>query len=178
MELFKKIWQKFLGLFKQGLSPKELAQSLIISILVTLFPAFGITTTALTFIAIPARLNLPVMITISYILEPLKYLLIIPFIHFGSSILGMEHSLLTFEAIKSSFELNFWFTLKDLSFELICGIVGWAIITLPLGLFSYLLLKVFLIGLIKPKTNPLVSNENNGSLNSTGIKNPSTNRFA
>ena len=97
-----KIWEKFKALLKQGLTPKQLAISLVVSTLISIFPIFGITTIALTCIALPFRLNLPIMIAFSYIVGPLKFLVLIPFINLGASVFGTEHTLLTFEAINTS----------------------------------------------------------------------------
>ena len=152
-----KIWEKFKALFKQGLTPKQLAMSLVVSAVVSIFPMFGISTITLAFIAIPFRLNLPIMIGFSYIVEPLKFLVLIPFINLGASVFGTTHTLLTFEAIKTSYEANFWITIKKLSFELLCGTVGWMLTAIPLGIVFFFLLKVILTYFDKLKTNGLTT---------------------
>ena len=141
MNFLKKTWSKLIVLFKQGLSPKQLALSLVISMLVSIFPMYGISTIILTFIALPLKLNLPIMIVVSYIAEPIKIVLLIPFINVGAWFFGVEHSLLTFEAIKLSYNESFIKTLKALSYELLCGFIGWALIAIPLGILSYFILK-------------------------------------
>ncbi|MEP5341371.1 MAG: DUF2062 domain-containing protein [Algibacter sp.] len=150
-----KIWGKFKGLLKQGLTPKQLALSLVVSTLVSIFPIFGISTIALTCIALPFRLNLPIMIAFSYVIEPLKLVVLIPFINIGARVFGTEHTLLTFEAIKTSYETDFWSTAKELSYELLCGTVGWILTAIPLGIILYFLLKVILTYFDKLKTNRL-----------------------
>ena len=150
-----KIWRKFKALLKQGLTPKQLAISLVVSTLVSIFPIFGVSTIALTCIALPFRLNLPIMIAFSYIVGPLKFLVLIPFINLGASVFGTEHTLLTFEAIKASYETNFFDTAKTLSYELLCGTVGWALTAIPLGIILYFILKVTLTYFDKLKTNRL-----------------------
>ena len=151
------IWNKFKELFKQGLTPKQLALSIVISTLVTIFPIFGISTIVLTCIALPFKLNLPIIIGFSYIVDPLKYLVLIPFINFGGRILGYKHTLLTYEAIKASYDISFFDTVKALSFELLCGTIGWTITAIPLGVMLYYLLKVILTYFYKLKTNQLPS---------------------
>jgi len=81
------------------------------------------------------------MILISYIAEPLKVLLFIPFVNIGSDLFGAEHTLLTFEAIKTSYNASFVNTLQALSFELLCGIIGWAFTAVPAAVIFYLILK-------------------------------------
>ena len=93
------------------------------------------------------------MIAFSYIIGPLKFLVLIPFINLGASVFGTEHTLLTFEAIKTSYEASFFHTAKTLSYELLCGTVGWLLTALPLGFVLYFLLKAFLTYFDKLKTN-------------------------
>jgi len=135
------IWEKLKAVFKQGLTPKQLAMSIVIAILVSLFPVFGITTIVLTSIALPLKLNLPIMIILSYALEPLKYFVVIPFINIGARVFGANHTLLSFEAIKASYKISFFDTVKALSYELLCGFAGWTITAIPLGVLGYFLLK-------------------------------------
>jgi uncharacterized protein (DUF2062 family) len=144
IEYLKKIRSKLVSLFKQGLSPKQLALSISISILISIFPIFGITTIVLTCIALPLKLNLPIAIALSYIVEPLKLLLMIPFINIGASLLGTEHALITFEAIKTSYQTDFFKTLSFLSYELLCGAIGWAITAIPFLIVFYLFLEMVL----------------------------------
>ncbi|OBX25226.1 hypothetical protein A9996_10885 [Gelidibacter algens] len=61
------IFQKIKKPFQQGLSWKEVIKAIIISLLFTVFPVFGVTTILITFIAIKFKLNLPIMIVISYL---------------------------------------------------------------------------------------------------------------
>ncbi len=152
---FIKIWEKLKGLFKQGLTPKQLALSLVVSALISIFPIFGIATLVLTAIAIPLKLNLPIMIVLSYVIEPLKLLLIIPFINIGSSVFGIEHTLLTYEAIQASYDASFWVTIKELSFELLCGFVGWALTAIPSGVVLYFVIKEILTFFKKYKAKSL-----------------------
>ena len=152
-----KIWEKFKALLKQGLTPKQLAISIVVSTLVSIFPIFGISTIALTCIALPFRLNLPIMIAFSYIVGPLKFLVLIPFINLGASVFSTEHTLLTFEAIKTSYQADLWNTIKELSYELLCGTVGWAITAIPLGILLYFILKAILTYFDKLKTNRLAT---------------------
>ena len=146
------LWAKFKALLKQGLTPKQLALSLVISLLISIFPIFGLSTIALTCIAIPFRLNLPIMIASSYIFGPIKFLVLIPFINLGASIFGTEHTLLTYEAIKASYNESFFETAKSLSYELLCGSLGWLLTAIPLGIILYFILKAILTYFDKLKT--------------------------
>lgn len=141
MNFLKKTWRKLVVLFKQGLTPKQLALSLVVSTLVSIFPMYGISTIILTFIALRLKLNLPIMIVVSYIAEPIKVLLLIPFINIGAWFFGAEHTLLTFEAIKASYRESFMDTLKTLSYHLLYGFMGWTLVAIPLSVVLYFILK-------------------------------------
>jgi uncharacterized protein (DUF2062 family) len=151
MNFIKPFFDKIRKICKEGLTPKQLALSISIALLVTVFPIFGLTTIVLTAIAIPLKINLPITILLSYIVEPLKLFLILPFIHVGSKLFNMEHALLTFTAIKASYEVDFFRTIKELSFELLCGFVGWFVLAVPVSVALYFLLKMILIFFMKPK---------------------------
>ena len=145
MKFLKKAWLKIKALLKEGLTPKQLALSIVISILVSVFPIFGISTIVLTALAVPLKLNLPIMIAVSYVAEFLKALLVIPFIKVGGAIFGASHTLLTYDAIKASYNESFWITLRDLSYELVCGFVGWALLAVPVAIVLYFLLKMIFV---------------------------------
>jgi len=149
MSFIKKYWEKFKELFKQGITPKQLALSITVATVVSLFPIFGISTIILTALAVRLKLNLPIMIALSYIVEPIKAILFIPFINIGESLMGTEHTLLTFEAIKASYALSFWSTMKSLSYELLCGFMGWVITIVPASILFYFLLKKVLKVFVK-----------------------------
>ena len=139
---FKNSWKKLVALFKQGLNPRALALSIAVSLVISMFPIFGITTIVLACIAIPLKLNLPIMIVLSYVFEPLKLFLLIPFINIGAKIFGAKHTLLTYNAIKTSYEYDFFGTTRSLVYELVCGFGGWVIIAVPFSILFYFLLKI------------------------------------
>lgn len=144
MIFLKKSWGKLKGLFKQGITPKQLSLSLTVVIVVSLFPIFGISTLVLAALAVRFKLNLPIMIALSYIVEPIKAILFIPFINIGETLFRTAHTLLTFDAIKASYDLSFWNTLSSLSYELLCGFVDWALTIIPTSILFYFLLKEML----------------------------------
>ena len=81
------------------------------------------------------------MIVISYIATPLQFLLFIPFIHIGETLFNTKHTLLTVTEIKSAFENSFFQTMKQLIFELVCGVSGWLLLALPSAIISILLIN-------------------------------------
>ncbi len=142
---FKALFQKIKQPFQQGLGINEIIKAIIVSLLFTILPVFGVTTILLSFLAIKFKLNLPIMVVISYIATPLQFLFFIPFIRVGETIFNIKHTLLTVADIKASFEISFFQTVKNLLLELICGVSGWLLFALPIVLLSiFLINKMYL----------------------------------
>nr|WP_315253198.1 DUF2062 domain-containing protein [uncultured Flavobacterium sp.] len=143
----KKIYtlkDKVTALFKQGLSPMLLSQSIIASGALSIIPILGVSTFILTALSIKKKLNLPIMIAISYLMWPIQILLIIPFIRMGEFIFSVPASHHTAEEIINSFQNNFFQTLSHLSFELLCGLGGWLLTVVPISMGTYLVLLLLM----------------------------------
>jgi uncharacterized protein (DUF2062 family) len=143
----KKIYtlkDKVTALFKQGLSPMLLSQSIIASGALSIIPILGVSTFILTALSIKKKLNLPIMIAISYLMWPIQILLIIPFIRMGEFIFSVPSSHHTAEEIINSFQNNFFQTLSHLSFELLCGLGGWLLTVVPISIGTYLVLLLLM----------------------------------
>ncbi|WP_132218099.1 DUF2062 domain-containing protein [Mariniflexile fucanivorans] len=138
---FQTLWQKIKLPFRQGLSRNQIAKAIIVSLLVTVLPIFGVTTILLTFLAVKFKLNLPIMVAVGYTATPLQYIFFIPFIHVGETIFNTKHTLLTVIEIKNAFESSFFHTIKQLVFELVCGVSGWVVLALPIALMSIMLIN-------------------------------------
>lgn len=139
-----KVKDKTTALFKQGLTPKELSQSLIVSGLISTIPILGVSTFMITTVSLKRKLNLPVMISLSYLMWPVQILLIIPFIRVGEFIFSVPRNHHTVEEIISSFQSSFFQTLSQLSFELLCGLGGWLLTAVPIAVGIYWVSLLFL----------------------------------
>lgn len=129
---------------KQGLTPKELSQSIIVSGLISTIPILGVSTFLITTVSLKQKLNLPVMISLSYLMWPIQILLIIPFIRIGEFIFSVPRNHHTVEEIISSFQNSFFQTLSRLSFELLCGLGGWLLTAVPVAVGVYWVSLLFL----------------------------------
>ena len=144
---------KTVALFKQGLTPIELTQSILFAALFSIIPIFGVTTILLTAFSLKRKLNLPVMIAISYLAWPLQILMIIPFINIGEYFFSVPQSHHSVEEIIASFQESFFGTLSQLSFELLCGFGGWLLTAVPFFILIYLVSN-FLISKFSPSKTP------------------------
>lgn len=134
---FIKIYNKIVAVFKQGLEPIQVFKSILVALLFTIIPLPGTTTIILTTVALKAKLNLPIMITFSYLITPVQYALLMPFIKVGETVFSTQHTLYSMHAIMASFENGFFDTLQKLTFEIICGMAGWAVIAIPAAFLLY-----------------------------------------
>ena len=125
---------KTVALFKQGLSPKELTQSILVSALISIIPILGVSTFLLTVLSL--KINSQI-------------LMIIPFINIGEFIFSIPQSHHSAQEIIASFQESFFGTLSQLSFELLCGFGGWLLTAVPFFTLIYLVSN-FLISKFSP----------------------------
>lgn len=150
---FRALKTKTVALFKQGLTPIELTQSILVAALFSIIPILGVTTILLTAFSLKRKLNLPIMIAISYLAWPLQILMIIPFINIGEYFFSVPQSHHSVEEIIASFQESFFGTLSQLSFELLCGFGGWLLTAVPFFIVIYLVSN-FLISKFSPSKTP------------------------
>ncbi len=140
----KKHLQKIKSFFKQGTSPQALALSTTIGVMLGLFPVLGITTWLIPLIALRLRLNVALMLALSYLAWPLQILLIIPFLRLGEWIWEMPPFPLSLEKLQASFEASFLGAINEFWEANLCAAGGWLIVMVPVGLALYtILLPVF-----------------------------------
>ncbi len=131
-------------LFNQGLTPIKLSQSILVAGALSIVPILGVTTFVLTALSLKRKLNLPIMIAISYLMWPIQLLLVIPFIRIGEFIFSIPPTNHTTEEIIHSFKNSFFQTLSHLSFELMCGVAGWFFTIVPIFIGIYTVTFLFL----------------------------------
>lgn len=137
---------KIIVLFKQGLTPVELTQSIIVSGVISIIPILGVSTFLLTALSFKRKLNLPIMIAQSYIMWPVQVIMIIPFINIGEYIFSIPKTNHSAQEIIFSFQNSFFATLSHLSFELLCGFGGWLLTAVPFSVCLYLV-SIFILKL-------------------------------
>lgn len=138
---------KIIALFKQGLTPIELTQSIIVSGVISIIPILGLTTLLLTTLSLKRKLNLPIMIAQSFIMWPVQIVMIVPFINIGEFIFSIPKTNHPASEIILSFQNSFFTTLSHLSFELLCGFGGWLLTAVPFSIVLYLV-SIFILKLL------------------------------
>jgi uncharacterized protein (DUF2062 family) len=140
----RKVIDPVMALLKQGVTPKLLAISLAIGIVVGIFPIVGTTTVICVAIALGFRLNVVAMQVTNHLVYPLQLLLLIPFVQLGERLFGAEHQPLSLEHVKAVFALGAWHGLTTLSTSLGHAVAAWALTAPVACLVCYVVLRPIL----------------------------------
>lgn len=132
--LKKRLIDPLLALLRQGLSPSDLALCVALGIGIGLFPVLGVSTPALTVLALTLRLNLAAIQLVSYAISPLQLALIIPFMRLGESVLGSEPQPMTISAAMELLTQGVLYAIVTLWDAIIHATLGWLLIA-PICIF-------------------------------------------
>lgn len=131
-------YKKIEGFFKRGTSPHDLALTLTLGFLIGTVPMLGVSTIISTLIALRWRLNLPIIIAITYILFPLQLALIIPFFNFAQFVFNLHNSFTSINLIIENFNQNWILALSHLGWINFLAVIVWLMMSLVLGWFIYI----------------------------------------
>ncbi|WP_439883098.1 DUF2062 domain-containing protein [Pontibacter sp. MBLB2868] len=147
----RRLVQPVLNLLKQGMTPHKLAVTVALGTMVGVVPALGVTTVMGTALAARLRLNIAATVLISYLVQPLQLLLIIPFVRMGVFIFGLKELRLTLAEMIAMFKQDWLEALDSLWKANLAAVSAWALIALPVGAVLYILmLPIFKKVLPKP----------------------------
>ena len=132
--------EKFKEFIRQGATPKALAASSAIGLVLGIFPVLGVTTLMMGAISVRWRLNLPLMLGLSYVIYPFQIGLLVPFVRVGEWVTGAAPAQLSLDDLSKAFEANFLSALLDLGAANLQALVGWTLIAAPLGVLLYFIL--------------------------------------
>ena len=153
--LMTSFFKKIKTIIQQGTSSKGLALSATIGMLLGVFPILGVSTWLVTLIALRFKLNLVLMMSLSYLLWPLQVVLIIPFLRLGEAFWNVPPFPLSLDQIILAFNVSVIDALKDLWDANLYALWGWLLVSIPLGLSCYLLLEKLFDFLIKRRKQEL-----------------------
>ncbi len=147
--------EKFKGFLKQGATPKALAASSAVGLVLGVFPVLGVTTLMMGAISVRWRLNLPLMLAVSYLIYPLQIVLLVPFVRLGEWLTGVAPANFSLDAMTDAFAKNFTAALIDLGASNLVAVLGWCLLALPIGALIYVgLMPVFRLAMRKYPTPP------------------------
>ena len=134
-----KLIQPLLGFLKQGMSPKKLAVTIALGLLIGILPVPGTTTILCAGIALILKLNMAAIQLINYFVYPLQFFMFVPFVSTGNYLLGTGKAVLSFQYISQLFQHDFFNTILEVSYIFVDGIIGWGIAFIPIYLLTYYL---------------------------------------
>ncbi|TGD79413.1 DUF2062 domain-containing protein [Hymenobacter wooponensis] len=155
-------WRRLLDplrdLLRQGLTPHQLALTVALGTVLGLVPVLGITSLLATFIAVRLRLNVAATLLIAHLWSPAQLLLLIPFLHWGSQLLGADASAaLTMQQLKYQFSHDWVAALQVLWKAFAGGLLLWALAAVPVGALLYFLLRPVLRRVLARQQPPAAS---------------------
>lgn len=121
--LKRKVYDPLMDLLRRGLSPKTISLSLSFGIVGGLFPIPGITSVICFIFTYLFSLNLVATQIANFVMTPLDFALVVPFIKMGDWILGESLSSDFSEKLQS----DFWGSLSQFRVAIFHGIFAWAL---------------------------------------------------
>lgn len=140
----KKLINPLLDLLKAGITPEKLSLTVSLGTVIGVIPVIGAATLIGTLLATRLKLNAPVLLLISYFLNPLQALAAFPLIKFGMFLFGGKQLNYTFEQMLALVKKDWLMALDKLWVANLLGVAAWALLAVPVGfLIYYSMLPVF-----------------------------------
>lgn len=137
---------------KQGISPRKLALTIALGIVLGIFPVFGFTTILCTIAAVAFRVNMPAIQLVNYFVSPLQVLLIIPHIRAGEILFGEPPIPLDVVQMMAMIQTDVVGAVNVLWWTLFHAVVAWTLIGFPLVVLLYFILIPILDRLVPQAT--------------------------
>jgi len=145
MKIFRKLKTAVLNALRQGWSPEAVSWSVAVGVTWAIFPIYGITMATLGIIGVVWKLNHPIMQSINYLMAPVKFILIIPYIRLGEWMFRPEQP---FTLSIPEFTLRFkeapLETLAEFAATFLHAIAGWGLSVPFVVAGSYVLTRLIL----------------------------------
>jgi uncharacterized protein (DUF2062 family) len=135
----EKVYHPLLNLLRQGTSPQKLSVAIAMGMVLGVMPAFGIVTALTALLAYLFRLNLPLMVGVTYLMSPFYVLLYVPFIRLGVALFKVDFPL-TFIEIRQMFTENWLLAVRELGFANLMGLLVWFLVSVPVAGALYLII--------------------------------------
>jgi len=138
--LRRKIIRPILDLLRQGITPEKIALSIALGITLGVTPALGSTSLLCLLAAVLLRLNLPAIQLVNYLVYPLQFALLVPFIRAGEWIFAAQPVRFSLAQILDLIRADTWTAIATLWTATMHALVAW----LALGSLASLLIYALL----------------------------------
>ena len=143
--LQKRLVRPIVQLLTQGVTPEKIALSLAFGTMLGIFPVMGTTTLLCFLAAVVFRLNVPAVQLVNFLIYPLWFALLIPFIRLGERLFGAPPLAMTGTQMLALAHANLWQSISVLWLTAIHAAVAWLLVG-PLGI---VVLYVILLPIIR-----------------------------
>jgi uncharacterized protein (DUF2062 family) len=142
--LKQKVSDPLLALLTRGLSPQDLSMAVVVSLGLGINPIIGSTSLLCLVAGRLFRLNHLVMQTVNYLAYPLQFLLLVPFVRLGETVVGAEALPLSPSLLIEEFQRSFWGFVAKFGMAYVHGLLGWVLVV-PVTCFGlyFLLTRLF-----------------------------------
>jgi uncharacterized protein (DUF2062 family) len=123
----KKIVQPFIDLLLQGISPRRLALTIALGLMLGVIPVLGSTTLLCTLAAVSLRLNLPAIQLVNGLAWPLQLTLLVPFLRAGAWLFGDRRTTITLNDVGTLIRANVWHAIVTLWTVTMHALVVWLV---------------------------------------------------
>jgi uncharacterized protein (DUF2062 family) len=116
----------------KGTTPRQLALTCALGIVISIFPFIGVTTWVCLGLALLLRLNIAIIQLVNYLFFPLQLLLMLPFINLGTFLFSLNPFPYTQAQLINLFKTDFWRLASEAGVSVGSGIAVWALVAIPL----------------------------------------------
>lgn len=124
-------------LLRDGSSPKSISLAIVLGLILGTIPILGSTTILCTAAALAFRLNIPLIMLVSYIAYPLQLLLFVPLLLLGARLLDPTIATLSLPAVYEMMRSSLWGAITRLFWANLGALLIWALISIPLGMLLF-----------------------------------------
>ena len=143
--LQKRLVRPILQLLTQGITPEKIALSLAFGIMLGVFPVAGTTTLLCLLAALIFRLNVPAVQLVNFLVYPLWFALLIPFVRIGERLFGVPPLAMTASQMLALAHTNFLHSISLLWLTALRAAAAWMLIGPP----GIIVLYVILVPIIR-----------------------------
>jgi len=136
----RKILLPILDLLRQVITPEKIAPSIALGITLGVTPVLGSTSLLCFLAAILLRLNAPAIQLVNYLVYPLQFALLIPFIRIGEWIFAARPIQISAAQVVNLIRANVWAAIATLWTATMHALVAWLAVGSLASLILYLLL--------------------------------------
>ena len=136
--LRRRIVIPILDLLRQGITPEKISLSIALGITLGVTPVIGSTTILCFLVAAVFGLNLPAIQLVNYVVYPLQFALLIPFIRMGAWIFAEQPAKTSVAQILSLIRADVWSAIATLWTVTMHALVAWLALGSLASLVIYL----------------------------------------